>query len=172
MRLSRRRLLVCGGVSLLAPLITRLSPLALAESLPSLETDTLVIHSAQGPHRLEVELARNSAQQAQGLMGRSRLAPEAGMLFLYTTERSAQSAFWMYRTLIPLDIAFIDSDGRIAAIRRMEPCQSQAPQQCPTYEAGVPYLAALEVNAGYFEERDIHPGDCISLPGVMGSCVG
>lgn len=172
MRLSRRRLLFYGGVSLLVPLTVRLSPLALAEPPPRLEIDTLVIHSAQGPHRLEVELARDTAQQAKGLMGRSQLAPEKGMLFLYETQRSARSGFWMYRTRIPLDIAFIDGDGRIAAIRRMEPCRNEAPKQCPTYQAGVSYLAALEVNAGYFDERGIRPGDCVGLPGGMGSCAG
>lgn len=133
-----------------------------------LATTTLALHGDQGPSRLSVELAEQPAQRAHGLMGRERLAPDAGMLFLYERPQSPDSGFWMYRTLIPLDIAFIDGDGRIAAIRHMSPCGSDTSGDCRAYRAGVVYRAALEVNAGYFAERDIRVGDCVSLPAQAG----
>jgi len=128
---------------------------------------TLAIHGDQGPSRLEVELAESPQQRANGLMGREQLGAEAGMLFVYERPQSPDSGFWMYRTLIPLDIAFIDGDGRIAAIRQMTPCGSDVSGDCRAYRAGVAYQAALEVNAGYFAKRGIEVGDCVSLPGPL-----
>ncbi|WP_245184381.1 DUF192 domain-containing protein [Halomonas salinarum] len=168
--MSRRRFLTGAaaaggvlGVSALLPLTGWSGGVALAEEI-HYETTTLAIHGAHGPSRLKVELAESPQQRANGLMGREHLAPGAGMLFLYSRPQSPDSGFWMYRTLIPLDIAFIDSQGRIAAIRQMPPCNSEAPGECRAYRAGVTYLAALEVNAGYFAERGIKVGDCVSLP--------
>ncbi|MGB8712652.1 MAG: DUF192 domain-containing protein [Onishia taeanensis] len=128
---------------------------------------TLAIHGDQGPSRLEVELAESPQQRATGLMGREQLGADAGMLFVYERPQSPDSGFWMYRTLIPLDIAFIDSNGRIAAIRQMTPCGSEVSGDCRAYRAGVAYIAALEVNAGYFAKRGIGVGDCVSLPGSV-----
>ena len=170
-RMSRRRFLgamagvgsLAGAASLL-PLAAWPGRAARAEEV-SYATTTLAIHGGQGPSRLTVELAERPRQRAQGLMGRERLGADAGMLFLYERLQSPDSGFWMYRTLIPLDIAFIDDDGRIAAIHRMPPCGSDAPGDCPAYRAGVSYRAALEVNAGYFAARGIGVGDCVSLPG-------
>ncbi|MAX32630.1 MAG: hypothetical protein CME72_06140 [Halomonadaceae bacterium] len=132
-----------------------------------LASTTLAIHGDQGPSRLEVELAESPQQRANGLMGRERLGEEAGMLFVYQRPQSPDSGFWMYRTLIPLDIAFIDRNGRIAAIQQMTPCGSDVSADCRAYRAGVAYIAALEVNAGYFAKRGIEVGDCVSLPGSL-----
>ncbi|WP_458526075.1 DUF192 domain-containing protein [Onishia taeanensis] len=125
---------------------------------------TLALHGDQGPSRLDVELAETPEQRANGLMGREHLETDAGMLFLYARPQPPDSGFWMYRTLIPLDIAFIDGNGRIAAIRQMTPCGSEVARECRAYRAGVVYRAALEVNAGYFAARGIGVGDCVSLP--------
>ncbi|GEK47569.1 hypothetical protein HPA02_18520 [Bisbaumannia pacifica] len=131
---------------------------------------TLAIHTGDGPRRLEVELAETPAERRRGLMGRDHLDAEAGMLFLYDGLQSPESGFWMYRTGIPLDIAFIDAAGRIAAIHSMSPCDGEDPSQCRAYPAGVTYRAALEVNAGYFAARGVGIGDCVSWPGAAASC--
>jgi uncharacterized membrane protein (UPF0127 family) len=112
---------------------------------------------------ITVEVARTSAERSRGLMGRERLAADAGMLFVYTNQRRADHGFWMYRTLIPLDIAYLDRDGVIGAIRPMVPCRSDQGRDCPTYEAGVPFHLALEMNLGYFENHDIDVGARLSL---------
>jgi len=170
MTLTRRQLLKTAlGVSLAAclplPLLTAWS----AEST-SANTLPLAIHSEGGPHRLDVEVAETASQRQRGLMGREHLPETRGMLFRFEREQPAGNAFWMYRTLIPLDIAYIDGEGRIVAINTMPPCESSAPQECPSYPAGAAYHAALEVNAGYFAERGIQVGDCVSVPALAGFC--
>ena len=69
---------------------------------------------------MTVELARTDDERARGLMYRRELAPEAGMLFLFS--ESEQRAFWMKNTLIPLDMLFIDDGGRVVGlVERAEP---------------------------------------------------
>ncbi|MEX2582699.1 MAG: DUF192 domain-containing protein [Gemmatimonadota bacterium] len=124
---------------------------------------TVVIETDDVSFTLGVEVAESEAQRSRGLMQRTSLDPDSGMIFLFDSEQPPENTFWMYNTLIPLDIAFIGSDGRIGSIREMEPCTSPYPQWCQYYEAGVPFESALEVNAGYFEEHGIGVGDPVSL---------
>ncbi|MGM0700969.1 MAG: DUF192 domain-containing protein [Pseudomonadota bacterium] len=130
----------------------------------------LVIHADATQHRLTVEVARTPAQRSRGLMARDSLAEDAGMLFSYDRLQPPWGSFWMYRTRIALDIAFLDAEGRIAAIHTMQPCDSSDPGDCPSTRAGVPYRAALEVNAGYFAERGIEIGDCVVWAGQDDGC--
>ena len=102
-------------------------------------------------------------QPTLGLMERRHLPDTSGMLFLYEATQPDSSAYWMYGTLIPFDIAYIDSAGTIRSIRRMEPCRTMLAQGCPTYPAGAPFRAALEVNAGYFERHGAQIGDRVLL---------
>ncbi len=111
--------------------------------------------------RLGVEVAESEPQRRRGLMERTSLHPDSGMIFLFDEEQPPEGVFWMYRTRIPLSIAFIQPDGTIGSIREMEPCTSDYPQWCPNYEAGVPYTAALEANGGFFAERGIGVGDTV-----------
>lgn len=136
-----------------------------------LEVQPLVVHATQGPQRFDVEVARTTRERSRGLMEREHLDEDAGMLFLYRSTQSPRSGFWMYRTFIPLDIAFIGEDGRIAAIFTMWPCASASPDECPVTYPGVPYRAALEVNAGLLERLGIAEGDCVSWPGSGGRCL-
>jgi uncharacterized membrane protein (UPF0127 family) len=112
---------------------------------------------------LTVQLAESEAQRTMGLMERRELAADAGMLFIYDTVQSDSSAFWMFRTHIPLDIAFIDSVGTIRTILTMQPCPSDLAQGCPNYPAQARFIAALEVNAGYFAAHHIAAGDRVLL---------
>ena len=156
--------------------------LALLMSLPTMAADDeresegivtvpLVVHAADGLHRFDVEVARTIPERSRGLMERDHLDQDAGMLFLYRETQSPRNGFWMYRTRIPLDIAFIGEDERIAAIFTMWPCDSRNPAQCPVTYPGVPYLMALEVNAGLFEGLGIEEGDCVSWSGSAGRCL-
>ncbi|GEN27426.1 hypothetical protein HVA01_10720 [Halovibrio variabilis] len=170
---TRRTLL---KASLLLPLAALL-PMSLPSSFAwgqaaanEMQTLSLTIHSDSGPHRLEVEVAETFSQRRRGLMERENLPEKRGMLFRFESEQPASNAFWMYRTLIPLDVAFINGEGRIVAINTMPPCESSSPSDCPSYKAGAAYHAALEVNGGYFEERGIQVGDCVSIPEEAGFC--
>ncbi|WP_373183503.1 DUF192 domain-containing protein [Halomonas campaniensis] len=166
-----RRLIPTGLAAL--PLVLALSPaslLATEGESPALETLPLVIHGQARRHPFTVEVARTIPERSRGLMDRDHLDDEAGMLFLYRDAQSPRNGFWMYRTRIPLDIAFIGEDERIAAIRTMLPCDADQPSECPVTYPGVPYRAALEVNAGTFERLGIAEGDCVSWPGSAGHC--
>jgi uncharacterized protein len=163
---TRRTLL--KGLLALVP-IAGLAPGLLLAEAPA-ESVSLVIHGEQGPHRFRVEVARTQHQRSRGLMERDHLDRDAGMLFLYRERQSSRNGFWMYRTRIPLDIAFIDEDGRIVSIHRMEPCESANPRGCPVTRPKAGYRAALEVNAGVLERLGVEEGDCVSWPGSGGHC--
>jgi hypothetical protein len=113
--------------------------------------------------RLTVQLAESEAQRTMGLMERRTLAPDGGMLFLYASTQPDSAAFWMFRTRIPLDIAFMDSTGTIRTVLTMQPCASDLASGCPSYPPTAPYRAALEVNAGYFARRRLGVGDRVLL---------
>ncbi|MFW6200946.1 MAG: DUF192 domain-containing protein [Gemmatimonadota bacterium] len=132
-----------------------------AEFVPAVAFDTTAarIETEADTFPLTVEVAETDEQRGYGLMERTSLPEDHGMIFRYGSPQPPDAGFYMYRTRIPLDIAFVDGDGRIVAIERMEPCESPYPASCPRYAPGEPYTAALEVNAGYFEARGIEVGD-------------
>ena len=132
---------------------------------PSLRFDTAAVRIVTKTDTipLAVELAVSGEQKSTGLMERRQLADTAGMLFVYDSVQSPEAGFWMYRTRIPLDIAYLDPAGRIRAIQHMAPCEARIPQGCPTYPPGVPYQYALEVNGGFFARRRVAVGDSVSV---------
>jgi hypothetical protein len=133
------------------------------EHILPFDTATVRVGAAKDTTRLTVLLAESEAQRTMGLMERRSLAANAGMLFLYATTQPSTPGYWMFRTRIPLDIAFVDSIGRIVSIQTMQPCTSELAQSCPDYPAGAAYRAALEVNAGFFARNAIHIGDRLFL---------
>ena len=115
---------------------------------------------------LSLELARNEAQRTMGLMERRHLNESAGMLFLYDTTQPPSAGYWMYRTRIPLDIAFMDSAGTVRAILGMVPCTATLIEGCPSYPPNVPYRYALEMNAGFFAQHQVAVGDVVLVHDV------
>jgi len=108
--------------------------------------------------RIAVEVADSSSERERGLMGRTSLPADAGMVFVYDEDH--RGPFWMKDTLIPLSIAFYDADGRILKILDMTPCKTDP---CPLYDPEVAYRGALEVNAGAFEHWGISAGDRLRI---------
>jgi uncharacterized protein len=127
------------------------------------DTATARIETMADTLRVRVEIAERDEQRAYGLMERTSLLEDAGMIFLYRQQQPGSAGFWMYRTRIPLDIAFLDGDGTIVAILAMEPCPSPDPRWCPTYAPEVPYHAALEMNLGWFARNQVRVGDRVIL---------
>lgn len=103
-----------------------------------------------GEHVFRVELAATPRERGQGLMGRTRLSADAGMLFVF--ERADRHCFWMRNTPLPLSIAFVEAGGRIVELADMQP-NSEA-LHCPATE--VRY--ALELMQGGFRQRGIVAG--------------
>ncbi len=100
---------------------------------------------------IRVEIADDDAERTRGLMFRESLPADQGMLFVYTQERTL--SFWMRNTLIPLDIAYIDGEGRIVDIQQMEA------QDSTTHPSRGPAMYALEMNQGWFEAHGVKVGD-------------
>ncbi|MEX1222177.1 MAG: DUF192 domain-containing protein [Idiomarina sp.] len=108
---------------------------------------------------ITAEVADTLTTRARGLMQRESLQPHHGMLFSYDSVRPGHNGFWMYQTLIPLDIAFIDPKNRIVSILQMQPCTSIDPANCRSYRPGAEYQSALEMDFGYFQDAGIRVGD-------------
>lgn len=119
------------------------------------EEHVLQIEKADGEsHSFSVELVVTADKQRRGLMYRTELADEAGMLFFY---RACEAAtFWMKNTFIPLDMIFIEADGRIARIAR-----EAQPETLDFHSSGVPVNGVLEVNGGLTQRLGIAEGDYV-----------
>ena len=104
-----------------------------------------------------VELAVTAAERNQGLMHRTSLGADAGMLFLFTDDRPR--TFWMRNTLIPLDIIFLDADGSVQNVAAGEPGV-----EVPGYMSRRPARMVLELNAGWAAAHGLKPGDRIEVP--------
>jgi uncharacterized protein len=122
---------------------------------------TALITTADEEVELSVEVADDEAERARGLMLRTSLPDDAGMVFLYP--EPTEGSFWMKNTLIPLSIAFFDAEGTILRILDMEPCREDP---CPLYTPGVAFTGALEVNLGAFTRLGVLEGDRIELLGI------
>jgi uncharacterized membrane protein (UPF0127 family) len=107
--------------------------------------------------RLRLEVAETPRQHERGLMHRTALPVDAGMLFLLPSPMPAEAGFWMKNTRVPLDIAYLDAGGRIVALRSMEPCRARG-ARCPLYPPGHAYHHAVEVSRGWFAERGVGVG--------------
>jgi uncharacterized membrane protein (UPF0127 family) len=120
-------------------------------------TATLVLRTDSGPHNFNVELATTESTRRIGLMYRRSLPDDAGMLFLYDTPRPI--SMWMRNTFLPLDMIFIDADGKVHRIEeRTEPFSEE-----PIFSGG-PVQGVLEVKAGTAETIGLKPGDTVVLP--------
>ena len=117
---------------------------------PKLPTTPLTI----GIHVVQAELAVTPDQQATGMMFRTRMGTNEGMLFV--NDDAGVRCFWMRNTLVPLTIAFIADDGTIVNTADMEPRSEKS--HC----SAQPVRFALEMNLGWFAKRGIKPGAKIS----------
>ncbi len=122
---------------------------------PTLPQSELFIESASGRHRFLVELALTPEQMSRGLMFRTQMAADAGMLFDFRREEPV--AFWMRNTILPLDMLFIDRAGRIANIAERTVPFSEA-----TVPSQVPVRAVLQLNAGTAQRLGLRVGDRVT----------
>ena len=115
--------------------------------LPTVELKT-------GIYRIQAEIADTPETRQTGLMNRTSMSMNSGMLFVF--EEKAGHCFWMFSTKIPLSIAFIADDGKIVNIEEMQAGTTN--NHCPK----APIRYALEMNKQWFSERVITSGSVIS----------
>jgi hypothetical protein len=144
----------------MAALVAAAQPLA--TKLPT--TDVWI-----GGERFQLEVARDPATQFRGLGGRTTIDPHGGMLFVFPYPHA--TAFVMRDCPIPIDIAFLDAEGRVIAIHEM---QSEPPRgadesagayesRLRQYPSGLPALFAIETAGGRLRQLGVHGGDRIEL---------
>lgn len=123
---------------------------------PELPARPVVIEGSESEVRVQAEIAEGTSETSRGLMAREELGENEGMLFVFDSEQ--QLNFIMENTLLPLSIAYIDSEGRIVNILDMEPLSES------TYPSEEPAQYALEVKQGFFEENGVEAGDEVNIP--------
>ncbi|MEM7181154.1 MAG: DUF192 domain-containing protein [Spirochaetota bacterium] len=110
-----------------------------------------------GGHRLQVEVADTPAKRQIGLMNRSSMLENHGMLFVFP--RADYKTFWMKNTYIPLSIAFLTTEKKIVDLHDMKPNQTTE-----LYPSSEKVIYALEVNQGWFRKHNIQKNDRMVLP--------
>jgi len=151
---------------LLMGLLAACSPQPAAEATPSavpaasvhpvsgLEVIPLTVTSGETVHRFRVELAASPEAQARGLMFRTELGDQEGMIF--PSDPPQVRSFWMKNTPLPLDIIYVGEDGRILNIHAMTTPYSLDSLYSTGITSGV-----LELRGGRAEELGIAKGDLV-----------
>ncbi len=153
---------------ILSLLVLGASPQVIAKS-PSLTTIKMAQTQAQylpisakaiiKGRIIKLEVAKTSEQQATGLMFRTNLPSDRGMLFDFGSPR--QTSFWMKNTLIPLDMIFL-SQGKVKGIiPDVPPCKSDP---CPSYSPGpIDVDGVIELKAGKAKQLGLKVGDTVKI---------
>ena len=138
-------------VSALALSLATATLAAVAQQTP---TALRVIPLSTGIYVIQAEVAMQPAERELGLMNRTTLGPNQGMVFLF--DQPAAQCMWMRNTRIPLSVAFIDNEGRVINVEEMKA------QTDDNHCAAKPARYALEMNAGWFSRHGIGAGAKIS----------
>jgi uncharacterized membrane protein (UPF0127 family) len=136
--------------TLFAGLLLLTASLSLAQSINS---SLPIIELKTGIYRIQAEVASTPQARQVGLMNRTFMPTDSGMLFIF--DQKATHCFWMSNTKIPLAIAFLGDDGKIVNIEEMQ--AETLNNHCPK----VPVRYALEMNRQWFSQRAIGPGSQI-----------
>lgn len=116
-----------------------------------------------GKATVTLEVADTEPKITRGLMYRTSLAPDAGMVFLFRPNR--QVNFWMYHTLIPLDMLFVKNGKIVKLMADVQPCKSENPNDCAIYPGGkgIDVSEVIELAAGYAQQHNIQEGDTVTF---------
>jgi uncharacterized protein len=109
-----------------------------------------------GRPEVDVELAKKPEHRERGLMYRTSMGSDAGMLFSWDDE--SERTFWMKNTCLALDMLFLSRDGVIVGVVEQVPTLNEAPRGVPCKSAHV-----LEVNAGWVRSHGVKPGQRVQI---------
>lgn len=144
----RKNIPVVAGALLAGALLA--GAVGAQEALPMRQQTMPQIELSIGFHRVEAEVAARDPERQTGLMHRTSMPVQHGMLFVFPQDNTY--CMWMRNTLIPLSVAFLDGEGRIINIADMTPRSEE--NHC----ARRPARYALEMNRGWFSQRGIAAG--------------
>lgn len=131
--------------------------LAAGSATAKMRRDSLTLVTARGQHVFDVEVASTPEEKSMGLMFRTSLADNAGMLFPYSPPQEA--TMWMRNTYISLDMIFIRADGTVHRIEKgTEPFSERV------IASGGTVAAVLEVRAGIADKIGLQPGNLVRHP--------
>lgn len=128
-----------------------------AWALEKFDTSKLTITTANGAHEFTIELALTDAQMEQGLMFRPSMPADHGMLFDF--KAPSKVTMWMKNTLIPLDMLFLDSSGKVIDFH-----ENAVPHSLDVIASKVPARYTIELNGGTVARLGIKPGDQVTSP--------
>lgn len=123
---------------------------------PELAWGAISFVDAPESPRIRIELAESDATRSRGLMYRTALEEDQGMLFVFPDER--RRSFWMKNTCIPLDMLFVDRNGTIVGILENVPTLNLTSRGVPC-----PATYVLEVNAGWTREHGVFAGQRLEI---------
>ncbi|KAB1076293.1 DUF192 domain-containing protein [Methylobacterium planeticum] len=156
-RANRPAARACLALALLLPIqalpVAQANAQAKSEApAEALATEPLTIRSKTGAHAFAVEVMRDDASRARGLMFRRHMAADHGMLFDFG--QTLPVNMWMKNTYLPLDMVFIRADGTVARV-----AADAEPLSTRVIPSGEPVLSVLELNAGTAAKLGIRAGD-------------
>ncbi|WP_169569264.1 DUF192 domain-containing protein [Sneathiella limimaris] len=120
-------------------------------------SDELILKTSIDRHVVQIELADTPEKRTRGLMHRTEMDADAGMLFDFKLEKRV--AMWMKNTLIGLDMLFAKEDGTIIFIK-----ENANPGDLTTIMPDEPVRWVLELNAGYVKRNQVRTGDRLIFP--------
>ena len=153
----------CGGwrraLALCAALVIAATPLVSGcerDKSAATVSEYGIVRMRVGSQPFILELAATDKTRQHGLMPRHSLPPDRGMIFVFPDE--APRSFWMRNTVIPLDIVYLDRNGKVVSISQMKPLDESG------VLSGAPAKYAIEMNAGAAAKAGVKVGDVLSIP--------
>ena len=122
--------------------------------------DTVDLRWPGGTARFHVDLADTPELQSRGLMYRAQMASSTGMLFVFPEPKHA--SFWMKNTLIPLDMLFLDAEGRVSKIH-----ENAVPHDETAIDGGEDVKFVLEINGGLVARLHLPKGAEMRHPSIL-----
>lgn len=111
---------------------------------------------------IKVEIADSPSERKKGLMYRENLPIDEGMLFIFP--KQDYRGFWMKNTLIPLNMIFVDSEGKITNIEKAVPEPNTSEENLKIYKSDLPVKYVIETNSSFVQKENVEEGDRVELP--------
>lgn len=151
------RLTGSRSVALAVVAMVAASILPVGAGVAAAPKDEVILHTATGAHPITVEWAITEAEHERGLMFRTSMPLDRGMIFVF--DKEAPVAFWMHNTPLPLDMIFIAGDGTVKRIEKRA-----KPNSDTIIPSGAPVSYVLEVNGGVSDKMGLAVGDRVEIP--------